>query len=357
MARILNKPDHIQSLEELRMKIWNSFQNEFVTPNGRLSSDTQTAYLLALRYNLLPDELRLNAANYLQNRVNQLGHLTTGFLGTPHLNHVLSEFGFWEEAYNLLLRENYPSWLYPITMGATTIWERWDGIKPDSTFQRPGMNSLNHYAYGAIGEWMVKEVAGIKSNSPGYQSLNIAPHPGGGLRHARAIQHTLYGKVASSWYFEDNDFVLRVEVPANSYAAVRLPFAQTTDIRVNNSKLLQNNDIKGFDVSDGQLLVDIGSGIYEFRVPKEWFPESARPGEAPETKEGPYGVKTKVARLLAHDATRTILFEEMPALMQSPWLSQVMNFSLERAMECLPEDLTISNTRIREVNNRLKREE
>ena len=123
------------------------------------------------------------AANYLAADVEKFEHLTTGFLGTPLLCHTLSAFGRDDLAYKLLNRTEYPSWLYPVTQGATTIWERWDGQKPDGSFQDVGMNSFNHYAYGAIGEWLYSRVAGIKldENKPGYKHFFLAPHPGGEL--------------------------------------------------------------------------------------------------------------------------------------------------------------------------------
>ena len=134
--------------------VWNRFRYEFLSPSGRLGPNTQTSYVLALHFDMLPEDLRDEAAKRLVNNISSYGdHLTTGFLGTPYLCHVLSRFGYDEIAYKLLMQKTYPSWLYPVTMGATTIWERWDGIKPDSTFQTPGMNSYNHYAYGAIGDW------------------------------------------------------------------------------------------------------------------------------------------------------------------------------------------------------------
>jgi Bacterial alpha-L-rhamnosidase 6 hairpin glycosidase domain len=135
---------------------------EFVTANGRISPDPQTAYALALAFDLLPEEMRKQAAKRLAADVRKFGHLTTGFLGTPVLCKALSDNGYLDEAYLLLNRKEYPSWLYPVTQGATTIWERWDGIKPDGSFQNPEMNSFNHYAYGAIGEWMYRVVAGIQ---------------------------------------------------------------------------------------------------------------------------------------------------------------------------------------------------
>ena len=124
----------------------------------------------------------------LADDVNAFGHLTTGFLGTPDLCHVLTRYGYLDEAYKLLYRKDYPSWLYPVTQGATTIWERWDGQKPDGTFQNPGMNSFNHYAYGAVGDWLYRKVAGIDLDPevPGFKSFIVKPHPGGEMNDVNA---------------------------------------------------------------------------------------------------------------------------------------------------------------------------
>ncbi|MFW6224553.1 MAG: family 78 glycoside hydrolase catalytic domain, partial [Bacteroidota bacterium] len=234
MSEILNIQEDKEYFTFLYENVKNAFRKEFVTPNGRLTSDTQTAYLLALQFDLLPENRRKDAAAYLVNDVRRRGHLTTGFLGTPHLNHVLSEFGYEKEAYDLLLRTRYPSWLYPVKMGATTIWERWDGIKPDSTFQSPAMNSFNHYAYGAIAEWMYREIAGIKHTAPAYKTINISPNPGGGITHARAFQNTPYGRVLSQWNLTDKTFELEVVIPANTNATIVLPNAIASLVNMNN---------------------------------------------------------------------------------------------------------------------------
>jgi alpha-L-rhamnosidase len=276
VARLLNKTEDVNYYSQLLQNVKASFQKEFLTPRGRLSSDTQTAYLLALRYDLLPKELRQRASEYLLRNVRSRGHLTTGFLGTPHLNHALSEFGYKEDAYNLLLRKEYPSWLYPVTMGATTIWERWDGIKTDSTFQSPSMNSFNHYAYGAIGEWLFREVAGIKNATPGYKQILIHPNPGGGLTHARAIQKTLYGRLSSEWAFEDGSFMLEVTVPANTTAQVVLPYAATVQVLMNGISLNMAN--QRYAILEDNVIVYLGSGTYHFSYPSGQFPESALPG-------------------------------------------------------------------------------
>src|SRR5204863_9466797 len=135
-----------------------------------------------------PDALRPASAQRLAEDVRRMGHLSTGFLGTPALTRMLSENGYLADAYKLLLNEDYPSWLYEVKQGATTVWERWDGLKPDSTFEYPGMNSFNHYAYGAVGDWMYRVVAGLNSDpaQPGYKHIIVRPQPGGGFTFARA---------------------------------------------------------------------------------------------------------------------------------------------------------------------------
>ncbi len=161
-AKVLNKTEDVQKYSELLQHLKEAFLKEYVTPSGRLVSGTQTAYVLALQFDMLPENLRAQAAQRLAENIKDYdNHLTTGFLGTPYLCHVLSRFGYDSVAYKLLLQDTYPSWLYPVKMGATTIWERWDGQKPDSSFQTPGMNSFNHYAYGAIGDWMYRNITGV----------------------------------------------------------------------------------------------------------------------------------------------------------------------------------------------------
>jgi alpha-L-rhamnosidase len=164
-AKVLGKTNDAKMYEDLFNKIKDVFINEYVTKAGRVGTNSQTSYVLALKFNLLPENLRAKAAEFLANDIKSRdNHLSTGFLGTPYLCHVLSDNGFTDTAYDLLLQESYPAWLYPVKMGATTIWERWDGEKTDSTFQDPGMNSFNHYAYGAIGDWMYRVSAGDRKS-------------------------------------------------------------------------------------------------------------------------------------------------------------------------------------------------
>ena len=180
---------------------------------------------------------------------------------------MLSRFGYADVAFTLLTQETYPSWLYPVKMGATTIWERWDGIKIDSTFQTPGMNSFNHYAYGAIGDWMYRNITGLSALAPGYKEIEIKPIPGGRLTQATAELVTPYGLAKSSWMIQDGRFRFDVVVPANSSAKVILPKAATKKITersidIGKVKVIRDIAAVGPDVS-----VTLGSGSYHFEYP------------------------------------------------------------------------------------------
>lgn len=262
VASILGREEDAAYYKNLSDEVKRAFRQEYVTPNGRLVSHTQTAYTLALAFDLLEPQRAGMAATHLQQDVRKFGHITTGFLGTPLISHVLSEQGMDEEAYMLLMREEYPSWLYPVTMGATTIWERWDGQKPDSTFQTPGMNSFNHYAYGAIGDWLYKHVAGIQidENQPGYKHFYVAPHPGGGLRSARASLESMYGTMVSGWNLEEGNLNMEVEIPPNASATLQVP-GEAASIFLNGEALESGE--RSYQCMDGYVAIPLGSGSYQ----------------------------------------------------------------------------------------------
>jgi len=267
-AAVLGKKEEAAEYTSLEEKIKATFQKEFITPNSKLSSNTQTAYTLALAFELLPEAQRALAAARLAEDVKKFGHLTTGFLGTPLLCQTLSDYGYLDVAYMLLNRTQYPSWLYPVTKGATSIWERWDGIKPDGGFQDPGMNSFNHYAYGAIGEWMYRVVAGIELDErhPGYKHILIQPRPGGGLTYAKASFDSMYGRVASDWKIANGKFTLTVEVPPNTTATVRLPKAKLEQTAEGQKAVAGRSDLLGARQAEDAVLVEVGSGTYVFET-------------------------------------------------------------------------------------------
>jgi alpha-L-rhamnosidase len=265
-AEVLGKREDAAEYEALEEKIRAAFVKEFVTPNGRLSSDTQTAYALALEFDLLPEAMRAGAAARLAEDVRKFKHLTTGFLGTPVLCKALSDYGYLDEAYMLLNRTEYPSWLYPVTQGATTIWERWDGQKPDGGFQDVGMNSFNHYAYGAIGEWMYRVEAGVELDAaaPGYKHILIEPRPGGGLTTASTSVESMYGRVASGWEIADGKMILKIEVPANTTATVRVPHAKLEEVSEGGKPLAGRSDISKPRQAEDAVVLEVGSGNYVF---------------------------------------------------------------------------------------------
>ena len=265
-AQVLGKTEHARQYGALFERIKAAFDGEYLTAGGRLSSNTQTAYALALAFDLVPEQSRQEAARRLVEDVRRFKHLTTGFLGTPYLNPVLSASGHLDDAYALLLREQYPSWLYPIKQGATTIWERWDGEKPDSSFQDPDMNSFNHYAYGAVGAWLYNTVAGIEIDPerPGYKHVLIRPQPGGGLTQVRAGLNTMYGTVASAWELGDRQFTLEVTIPPNASATASLPHATLEGVTESGTPLGKAAGIRSARQAGDTVVVEIGSGRYRF---------------------------------------------------------------------------------------------
>jgi len=269
IAQILGHRDDASRYQQLQTKIKEAYRREFVTENGRIAENTQTAYTLALEFDLLPENLRQAAAKRLAAEIRERKHLTTGFVGTPYLCHVLTRYGFLDEAYLLLNRQEYPSWLYPVKQGATTIWERWDGQKPDGSFQDKGMNSFNHYAYGAIGDWMYRVMAGIELDpaAPGYKRILIQPRPGGGFENVKASHETMYGKVSSAWTIKGGSFELLVQIPPNTRATVRLPKATSGQVTEGGKPIGKGNGIAGSRQEGDTVVVEVGSGQYRFAYP------------------------------------------------------------------------------------------
>jgi alpha-L-rhamnosidase len=271
-AQVLGKTDDYEAYGKNLKRIKDAFMREYVTANGRMVSGTQTAYVLALNFDMLPEDLRPQAAARLAANVrNYDDHLTTGFLGTPYLCHVLSRFGYTDVAYKLLLQDTYPSWLYPVKMGATTIWERWDGIKPDKTFETPTMNSFNHYSYGAIGDWMYRVMVGLDTynDGPGYKHIKIMPHPGGGFTNASASLQTYYGKLSSSWKIADGQLSFDVEIPVNTTASVYIPAKDAANVMDDGKPVKNGKPFQPANSKETYIMVELGSGTYHYTAPVE----------------------------------------------------------------------------------------
>jgi len=224
MADLLGKPGDAGRWRSLHSEVRKAFQHRFLTPEGLPTGATQTSCVLALHFNLVSDAQRPGCVRELVRRIRKDGpKIGTGFVGTPYILQVLEDHGHLDLAYELLEREDFPSWLFPVTQGATTIWERWDGWHPARGFQSPGMNSFNHYAYGAVGEWMVRSVAGLAPAEPGYRVIRFKPRPGGSLTEAGASLETPYGRAAIHWRKSDEGLVVDFEVPEGATALLDLP--------------------------------------------------------------------------------------------------------------------------------------
>jgi alpha-L-rhamnosidase len=268
-ANVLGRADEAATYRARFQAIRDAFNREFVSSRARVGENTQTAYALAIAFDLLPDSVVATAADRLARDVaSREHHLTTGFLGTPYLLHVLDATGHLADAFALLTQRTYPSWLYPITRGATTMWERWDGIRPDSSFEDPGMNSFNHYAFGAVGDWMYQNIGGIDVDpaAPGYRHSRIAPRPGAGLTSASASLETAYGTLQSAWRLDGQRFTLDVAVPANTTAEVTLWNARLDQVREGGAGLDARDGIRAARQRGPDVVVDVGSGRYAFAV-------------------------------------------------------------------------------------------
>ena len=224
-ATLLGKTDDAAKYDKLFHDITDAFNQAFVSTNGMIQGDTQTGYILALQFGLLPENLRAAAAQRLADNVAQHGHLTGGFVGNGLICPVLTEIGRSDLAWQLVLTNTYPSWLFSVKNGATTIWERWDGWTPERGFQDSSMNSFNHYSLGSVGAWLYSGAAGIQSDdaNPGYKHFFLAPQFTTRLTHVKATLDSPYGVIASGWRVEKDQVLYDVTIPPNSSATLELP--------------------------------------------------------------------------------------------------------------------------------------
>lgn len=275
-AEILGREKDALHYADLATRVRAAFQDEYITANGRVIPDAQTAYALALQFGLLPHpEQRARAAERLAALLRENGYrIGTGFVGTPLMCDALAEHGHPDAAYRLLLQRECPSWLYTVAQGGTTIWERWDSLRPDGTLNSSGMTSFNHYALGAVVDWLYRTVAGIDAAEPGYRRLRIAPRPGGGLTHAQAELLTPYGPARVAWRRDGDTLTVEAEVPPNTTADVELP--------------------------DGQPIVTVGSGLHTWRI--------ATPSD---TGRPTLTVDTPMSEMLDHPDAMAVLRETL----------------------------------------------
>lgn len=270
MARVIGRESEASSYEKLFRDIKQVFQKEFILADGRIKGETQTGYLLALNVDLLPEDLRSGSAEHLVENIRQRDwHLSTGFVGAGYLLPVLSQMGYTDVAYRLLLTETFPSWGYSIKQGATTIWERWDGWTEEKGFQNPGMNSFNHYSFGSVGEWLFRFMAGIDLDPevPAYQRFEIQPHVGGGLEYAKAQYDSIHGKIVSGWKLENGKLLIEVDIPANTSAFVYVPAEDISHVTENGQPAKDSEGVKFLRMEKGAAVFRVGSGNYVFESP------------------------------------------------------------------------------------------
>ncbi len=258
-AAALGRTDEAAGFREYYDHVREAFRTFHQSSDGRLSPHRQTAYVLALAFGLLSEDEQPRAARILADLVEAEGYrIGTGFLGTPYICQALTDHGYAEHAYRLLLNET-GNWLLQVRHGATTVWEHWDAIREDGTFQSARMLSFNHYASGAIGAWLYHTIAGIRpdESAPGFAHILIAPVPGGGLTHARAAYNSVRGRIVSEWAIDGDTLTLRTEIPANSMATIVVPEAYRGVVHLD-----------GRDVQLANGAIEVDSGTYELRCEK-----------------------------------------------------------------------------------------
>jgi alpha-L-rhamnosidase len=267
-AEVLGKPDDAARFREIYEKVKASFNKAYVADDGRIRGDTQAVYVLALANDLLDGPRARLAAAYLVEDIEKKGwHLSTGFIGTKDLMLVLSKIGRPDVAYRLLFNDTFPSWGFSIKQGATSIWERWDGWTPEKGFQDPGMNSFAHYSFGAVYQWMVENIGGIKSDGVAYKRIVVAPQPGGRLSNASVSYRSIQGEIASAWAKADGRMTLNVTIPPNTTATVVLPSVDRASITEGGRPLDQAEGVTFEKTEAGRTFVSVGSGQYSFNTP------------------------------------------------------------------------------------------
>lgn len=291
-ARLLGNKQDAKKYEELYHSIVKSFREEYITKTGRLISETQTGCVLALHFNMIEEKDRKRVIDTLiDNLKKHKNYLTTGFIGTQYLCHVLSENGQHEIAGKLLLNEDCPSWLYSVNLGATTVWELWDGVNPDGSFNKYEMNSLNQYAFASIGDWMHKQLGGIHMVEPGYKKSRIAPRLITGITSMKTQLETVYGELSCNISCKNKKFIIDINIPVNTTSILNLP--------------------------EKEEMV-VGSGTYHFEYDTKLSYE----------KE-PYTMDMKLGELIEHPLGNKMLMEYAPELMENEMFIQ---FAVEKTI-------------------------
>ena len=300
-AEVLGKAEDVEKYGRLYEETLEAFRQEYYTSTGRIVSETQTGAILSLYFNLAREKDRPRILQTLLTNIeNHKNHLATGFVGTPYICHALSENGAHEMASTLFMKEDYPSWLYSVNMGATTIWERWDSIKPDGTFDESGMNSLNHYANGSVGDWMYRKVAGLTQLKPGYKKFKVQPMFVKGMEEAGVEFDSVYGRIESKWSCKDGKIRVKVVVPANTTAVICLPEKEET--------------------------LEVGSGVYEY----EYDTETSLAYER-------FSMDSTLADIIAQPLAVEMFNQFAPGSLEGPMIQFAMQMTLSEMLGAAPE--------------------
>ena len=269
MAQVLGKDDDARKHKQLFEEIKTAFNKAYVSEDGRIQGDTQAGYAIALHFDLLPEKLRPLAVKHMLEGIDRYkGHMSTGFHSTYRMMLELTASGHNDLAYKLINNRTFPSWGYSIENGATTIWERWDGYVKGRGFQNKGMNSFNHYAIGAVGEWMYRVILGINNDDarPAYEHFVIRPYPGGGLKWAKGAYESIRGRIESSWNIADGTMRFNVRIPANTTATVYVPGKDVAAVTESGKPARTATGVKFLKVEDGAVVFLVQSGSYNFEA-------------------------------------------------------------------------------------------
>lgn len=265
MAAALEKPQDAAEYQALFEQIKTAFSKAYVQPDGRIKGDSQTAYVLAIAYDLLDAQMQAKAAGHLIRRIEECGwHLSTGFVGTKDLMLVLAKIGRNDIAYRLLHNDTFPSWGFSVKHGATSIWERWNGWTPEQGFADPGMNSFAHYSFGAVCQWMFENIGGIQTEEPAFGHIILKPQPGGRLTWAKTAYQSIRGPIRTAWEIKDGRFLCDVSIPANTTATLYLPAAGHQAVYESKKPLSDAEGILAVSYKPGVVIVELESGDYSF---------------------------------------------------------------------------------------------
>lgn len=300
-AKILGKNEDYEKYNCLYQKIKKAFNKEYITETGRIVSETQTACVLSLYFDLAEERYRERILQTLEDNIAyHKNHLTTGFVGTPYLCHTLSENNKHDLAGTIFLKEDYPSWLYQVKKGATTIWERWNSILPNGDFEPSGMNSLNHYAFGSIGDWMYRKLAGINQLEPGYKKILIKPCFIKGITSVEASYESVYGEIKSSWSCKNHLIKINIKIPCNTTAILELPTIEDK--------------------------IEVGSGSYYYEYETDISLERDR-----------YSIDSTLKEIIEEPLAREILNKYVPDLLNHPMIEYAFSYTISEFLKNAPQ--------------------